>query len=170
MEAHFLWFKGPGLVVIEQCTIGRVLYERPEDYVYDHVVINFLTKHVYMYPTRTERLVFSASTYLPVPDLIVREFIELKLGERSSSDIYEILEHMDKFFGHCTAGMCDIGIHEIEEHRRRILDPLVNYLPAAIIQRAWRRCITNPAYKVCRDRLWREASEIGEVVCSAAEE
>ena len=30
------------------------------------------------------------------------------------------------------------------------------YIPATKIQRAWKRCISNPSYKACRDRLTRE--------------
>lgn len=34
------------------------------------------------------------------------------------------------------------------------------YIPATKLQRAWKRCISDPSYQICRKRLVREATEI----------
>ena len=36
--------------------------------------------------------------------------------------------------------------------------------PARVIQAAWRRAVTDPAYAVCKDRIAREAMEMGCII------
>jgi hypothetical protein len=39
-----------------------------------------------------------------------------------------------------------------------------NYTPATIIQRTWKRCITNPEYSMCRKRLFKEFESCDQVL------
>jgi hypothetical protein len=41
-----------------------------------------------------------------------------------------------------------------------------NYTPAYKIQRAWRRCVSNPWYKVCKDRLLKEFCDSSELLAA----
>ncbi len=52
------------------------------------------------------------------------------------------------------------GLHPVAI--RRYKASLINYNDrcAKLIQRAWRRCVSNPEYRVCKERLMREFGEI----------
>ena len=53
--------------------------------------------------------------------------------------------------------LCVIKLNRIVE----MFDELtIKYTTALLIQNAWRNCISNPAYRVCRCRLYREFNEL----------
>lgn len=155
MEADNMWFKSNGVVVLENCSLNREIYERPTDYKYDKVLIDFKNRRVFMY-TGKDVLFFQSEIKLPCADLIVSEFVKLQLSMKSSLNIYQILELLIDTFGRSTKTMTEIAIMEIQAHRE--------HMYAEKIQECWRRCVSDPGYKVCRDRLEREFSEFVQVV------
>lgn len=52
-----------------------------------------------------------------------------------------------------------IFVYHMVKRIEKKLKRFENYWAAQRIQRAWRRCVSDPNYKVCKDRLTREASE-----------
>lgn len=157
MEADCLWFKRDGVVVLEGVTFGYSFFGRPSDYVYDSAVIDYKKRMMWVrdgsnvYPWVSE-------SNLVVPDIFIMHFTENQLARKSSTSMYEMIHLLRDFF----QGYCDssIAIMEIQRHREAILTPLKNYIPASIIQRTWRRCVSDPNYVVCRSRLRKEFAEL----------
>ena len=154
------------MVVLEQCSINKEMFGRPADYMYDRIVINFPKRWVHMYPTESvhDVLFFQSTNNLPCSDLIVQEFINNQLSIRSSTDITEMVELLIGTFGRCTSQMVNFATCIVINHRITITDRIENYIPPTIIQRTMKRCMTDPSYRVCSNRLRREFEGLEPVV------
>lgn len=156
MEANCLWVKNIGVTVLERVIFGYSFFGRPEDYMYDSVVIDYNKQIMRVYDGPNVYVMYSDDK-LVVPDVFVMWFVDQQLSHKSSTNIYEMIKLMTNFFNRkCTKTMTEIAISEIQMHRKNILDPLENWIPATIIQRAWKRCISDPNYTQCRNRLMTE--------------
>lgn len=158
METDSLWFKAPGVVVLDQCSINKEMFGRPADYMYDHIVINFPKRWVHMYPTKSvhDVLFFQSTNNLPCSNLIVQEFVVHQLSLKSSTDVIEMLELLVGTFGRCTTQMVNFATYLVHDHQNTITSRIDRYIPATVIQRTLKKCISDPSYKVCERRLRRE--------------
>lgn len=52
-----------------------------------------------------------------------------------------------------------IFVYHMVKRIEKRLKRFENYIPATKLQRAWRRCVSDPNYKMCRNRLAKEYSE-----------
>lgn len=155
MEASALWIKGRGLIVLEECTLGKEIYGRPHNYRFKSVVIDYLNRRMWAHDV-SESFYWFGKTRLPVQDTVVSEYVSMEISKRSSVDLLELIPMMNDFFGHCTPQMTTIAICELQNHRFPILDRVRNWIPSTMIQRAWKRCVSDPSYQVCRRRLMNE--------------
>lgn len=153
MEADCLWFKKQGVVVLEKCVFGYSFFGHPDDYIYDSVVIDYKKRTMWVYDGNRAH-VWSSDTHLIVPNIFLIHFIEQRLAHKSSTNVYEMILLANEFFN----TDCDTGIiiSHVQSHYRTILDPLANYIPATVIQKTWKKCISNPNYTMCKSRLLRE--------------
>jgi hypothetical protein len=71
---------------------------------------------------------------------------------------YEVIKKMKLSLGPLKRGY-EGECTEYQRYARQVLQYLNNR--AKCIQRAWRRCISDPSYKVCRKRLQAEYQEMG---------
>lgn len=160
MEAECMWFKADGVVVLEQCSFGFSFFGHPDDYIYDSALINYKNQLMVVYDGQMEYEWFSDEKLI-VPDVFVTNFVENQLHKKSSTTVWDMIYLVQKFFKcKCTKDMSQIIIEGVKSHYNRILEPLNNYIPATIIQRTCKKCITDPGYKVCRNRLMREFGEM----------
>jgi hypothetical protein len=52
--------------------------------------------------------------------------------------------------------------HVLADHRQRLIQSLhAAHHSAFVIQKQWKKCIANPEYQMCKDRLMREYNELG---------
>ena len=52
--------------------------------------------------------------------------------------------------------------HVLADHRQRLIQSLhAAHHSALLIQKQWKKCQSNPNYKVCKERLVREYNELG---------
>ena len=157
MEARCLWFKGHGVVVFQEVVFGHEFFGHPEDYEYDSAVVDYNKRMMWVYDG-TRVYSWTSSEKIIVPDIVLTHFVEEQLNRRSSTSLYDMIHMSNDFFKReCTTR---IPIDMVQAHRKRIIAPIENWIPAAKIQRAWRRCISDPKYVLCRNRLTREFEQL----------
>lgn len=132
-SGSFCWFKDDGIVVLHDMILGMEVSGRPLDYVYESITLNF----------RKNRVTFSTGEIVYVDNLEVSNSIMLEFLRQRSDVIH--------FFGNTQSATKAMVLC----YRLLEVEPVVTR-----IQRAWRRCVSDPAYKVCRDRLMREYNEL----------
>ena len=153
-----MWMKSTGVFVLEECTIGTPFCGRPANHVYETVLINYPKRYMWA-KDGSHMFYWHGSSHIPVPNSLLMEFIDQKLEMRSSIDICEMTMLVHEAFGRCRPSMTEIIITMVGFHRQNILWKIRNYIPATQIQRCWKRCISDPNYKMCKTRLMREALE-----------
>lgn len=159
-----MWFKAPGVVVLENCILGKAVYGLPEDYRYDCVVIDHKGKRMWAYPTgdKTRYFYWFVPTRLPVNPTILRELVAVSLSANMGMEIEDIMPILIDNFGRLRVDETNVAVDYVFQTRFAVLQKIHNYIPAAKIQRAWRRCISDPRYYMCEARLLREFYELME--------
>lgn len=162
MEARCAWFKAPGVVVLENCILGKAVYGLPEDYRYDCVVIDHKGKRMWAYPTgdKTKYFYWFVPTRLPVNPTIIRELVGVTLSANMGLDVQDIIPILTDHFGRLRFDELTVVVDYVTVIRSAILNKLENYLPATKIQRTWKRCISDPRYYMCERRLLREYNDM----------
>lgn len=164
MEARCVWFKAPGVAVIENCSLGVAIHGLPDDYRYDCVVVDHKGKRMWAYPTgdKSKYFYWCLSSRVPINHTVLKELIAQKLSANMGLDIYDIIPILVDNFGILRQHEVQIAVEYVQNFRATILERLKNYIPASKIQRAWKRCITDPKYYMCEKRLLREFNQMTE--------
>lgn len=82
---------------------------------------------------------------------------------RPFPDIYQDRFACENVFDLVVRNAADI----LDDYQERLTESLrASNHSAFVIQKQWRKCVSNPDYKVCKDRLLREFSDLKRVQAS----
>jgi hypothetical protein len=130
--------------------LGDVDVDNIDDVVYDAIVKN--VDRVFA-PTSLAAAVFPRATIDTVSGMIsasIKAYLEHTDDEECVAEFAKsVLAHAMLSGTRCAFASGDAFERFCEVHEH-----------AAMLQHAWRRCIADPSFRACRDRLAREAAEL----------